>query len=249
MAAAAVWASVVDPPAPGLVLKIHKGVPPGSGLGSSGACAAAGAAAAAYLYQDLTSNTIDDRVIFEAALDGESVAAGSRHADNVAPSLFGDFIIVRRGESTRFARFHPKLDCWIAVVKPDISISTREARAILPDMVPLEDAVTNWSNSSTLILGLMQGDAALVSESLHDSIVEPKRATMIPGFAQAREAVLATGALGCGVSGSGPTLFALATESSIAKAAALAMIEVFHDLNLDSWSEVSQISPLGARRV
>ncbi|MCZ6836748.1 MAG: homoserine kinase [Planctomycetota bacterium] len=249
VAAAAVWSSVEDPPAPGLILRIHKGVPPGSGLGSSGASAAAGAAVAGHLYQELTSRSIDDRVIFEAALDGEAVAAGTRHADNVAPSLFGDFVIVRRGEPTQFARFHPKLECWIAVVKPDISISTREAREVLPETVPLSDAVTNWSNSATLVLGLLQGDAELVKESLHDSIVEPRRAKLIPGFDDAREAALGAGALACGVSGSGPTLFALATEESVAKAAARSITKVFRVGGLDSWIEVSPISPLGARRV
>ncbi len=174
----------------------------------------AGAVAAMHLLAQETGESFDDMRVLDAALAGEAVASGDAHADNVAPSLMGGFTIVQRGRPPRIGRFIPRLHCWIATVTPQIEISTRQARASLPTHVPLHDAVANWSNASALVLALLQGDEESLRHVLVDRVIEPHRARLIPGYDEVRHAALDSGAIGCCISGSGPTLFALTASES-----------------------------------
>ncbi|MCP3902173.1 MAG: homoserine kinase [Planctomycetes bacterium] len=235
------------PETPGLEIAVDKGLPLCSGLGSSAASAVAGAVAAMHLVGAGREVDVTSPEVFEAALDGEMVAAGGRHADNVAPSLLGGFVIVRGVDPPRWARFEPALRCHVAVVTPQIEISTRAAREALPESVSLADAVRNWSNAATLVLGLVQGDRDLVADALVDAVVEPHRAKLIPGAEAARAAAREAGAFAGGVSGSGPTMFALAENEMAAAAAAAAMAEVFAGEGLASVSTTTTICPEGAR--
>lgn len=245
VAAARVWAHHADLAARcGLDLSIAKGLPLGSGLGSSGASAAAGAAVAAALAADAGFETHPD-VVLDAALAGEAVACGARHGDNVAPALLGGFVIVTSVDPPRVARFEPALDLHVAVVTPDLELPTRDARAVLPAKIALADAARGWANAATLVLGLARGDADLVRRALVDHIVEPYRAALVPGAHAALTAARAAGALGAGISGAGPTLFALALERDTADRAAATMAATFRTHHLDSRTHVGRIDPAG----
>jgi homoserine kinase len=231
---------------PGIEIAVDKGLPLCSGLGSSASSAVAGAVAAMHLVD--AGLTVESPDVIEAALDGELVASGGRHADNVAPSLLGGFVIVRGVEPVRWSRFEPALACHVTVVTPQIEISTKAAREALPKSVELGDAVRNWSNAASLVLGLMRGDRDLVADALVDAVVEPHRAKLIPGAERARRAAREAGAFACGVSGSGPTMFALAGSEGEARAAAAAMVAVFAEEGLASVTSTTRISPEGASR-
>jgi homoserine kinase len=257
VAAARVWARAANGDPRGIEMRIEKGLPPGSGLGSSGASAAAGAAAAMDLAVRALGATADDDLVLDAALAGEAVATGAPHADNVAPALRGGFTIVLATDDApsdaasgtpHVTRFMPALDLRVAVVTPRLEVSTRAARALMPREIPLADAVAHWSGTATLVCGLMTGDADLVRRALIDRVAAPRRAALIPGCAAAQAAALEAGALGSSISGSGPTMFALATDDAVAEAAAAAMGRVFAAEGLDSTAVVSAIAQHGARR-
>jgi homoserine kinase len=233
----------------GISLDIVKGLPLCSGLGSSAASAVAGAAAAMWFLCERDGRPYDDALVLDAALAGEAVASGDAHADNVAPCLWGGFTIVRPGKPPAVARFVPSLALAVVVVTPKLEISTKAARQALPKEVPLHAAVSNWANAATLVLALTRGDATLIRPALQDVIVEPCRARLIPGFDEAKAAALAAGAYGCSISGSGPTLFALAANAAFARAAGDAMAQVFADRHIGASITVSAIAERGVRRV
>lgn len=247
-AAMAIWDEVGSTDR-GLELIVEKGLPLCSGLGSSAASAVAGAVAAAGVAKRVTGIELDQATLLEAALAGEQVASGDRHADNVAPSLLGGFTIVQAAEPLHIARLEPALPCHVAVVTPRLEISTRESRAALPKQVPLGDAVANWANTASMVLALVRGESDLLRRSLRDHVVEPHRAAGIVGFVRAREQALATGAYGCSISGSGPTVFALTPSAEIATAAAAALTAAFEHHGLASSATVTSLSLRGAREL
>jgi homoserine kinase len=247
-AAAALWDRLGPGASTGLEIRLAKGLPVGSGLGSSAASAVAAAVATMRLLERSGTAAWDQRAVLGAALDGEAVASGQRHADNVAPSLLGGFTLVQSssgddGDVPAVARLEPPPGWCAAVVTPDVQIDTREARALLPARIPLDDAAANWSNAAGLVLALVRADAELARRSLCDRVVEPVRARLIPGCAAARAAALEAGAIGSGISGSGPSLFAIATERAVADRVGAAMADVYRDLELEC---ALRISPLGA---
>ncbi len=229
----------------GIELELIKGLPLCSGLGSSGASAAAAAFVALTL---VTDGPVDARDALGAAIAAEAVAAGAPHADNVAPSLLGGFTIVRPDDPTRPARFEPTLPCRVVVVTPDHDVPTREARAALPASVPLADAVANVAAGATLVAGLITGDADLVRRGLADRLVEPHRAALIPGFADVKAAATDAGALGGSISGAGPSVFALVAEGTDDAAVAEAMVDAFARHGLEASAIRSPISGRGVRR-
>ena len=233
----------------GLELMIEKGMPSCSGLGSSAASAVGGALAAMIVATKYNSAEYDQDRVLHASVSGEAVASGARHADNVAPCLLGGFILVQQKEPLNIARFQIPMEVITAIVTPNIAISTKAAREALPKMVPLEDAITNWANAASLVLAMSKGDEKLLAASLHDTIVEPCRAKLIPGFDDAKKAAIDAGAFGCSISGSGPTLFALAGDRETATAAADAIEAVFSARGMQSTKYVSAISKTGARRI
>jgi homoserine kinase len=230
----------------GVSLSIVKGLPLSSGLGGSAASAAAAVVAVnALLGADASLETL-----IACALEGESLGAGSAHADNVAPCLCGGFVLVRRATPPDIVTLPVPEGLTAVVVHPELEIETARARALLGDTVRLKDAVQQWANLGAFVHGLHTGDFALISRALEDTIAEPKRAPLVPGLADIKAAAIAAGALGCGLSGSGPSLFALCRDRATADAAAAAMeTAVRAHIGGDPHTYVAPVAHQGARVV
>jgi len=228
----------------GVVLRIRKGLPLSSGLGGSAASAVAAVVAVDAL---LGARTQVDTLI-TCALDGERLGAGSAHADNVAPCLCGGFVLVRRASPPDIVALPVPRGLTAVVVHPDLEIETSRARALLGDTVPLADAIRQWANLGALVDSLHRGDFALLGRALEDAIAEPRRAPLVPGLARIKEAAAAAGALGCSLSGSGPSLFALCASPDEAPRVAAAMAAaVKAHIGGDPQTYVSAIASRGAR--
>jgi homoserine kinase len=228
----------------GLEMRIHKGLPQGSGLGSSAASAVGGAVAAHLLFgSELGRNTI-----LEAALEGETLASGSRHADNLAASLLGGFTIVRSHTPLEVVRLEAPSAIRFVLVLPEMEIETRRARAVLPETIRLADAVVNWANAAALVAAVARGTIAEIGRAVVDQVIEPVRASMIPGFHDVKRAALQSGAHGCSISGAGPALFAIATAETAEKVA-LAMNAAFRQHGLNSRHFICPPDNRGARRI
>jgi len=232
---------------PGVRLWLRKGLPLASGLGSSGASAAAAAVAANLVL----GRSLDPVDLVACAMEGEHAASGSSHADNVAPAILGGFVLIRSYHPLDLVRLPVPDGLFVAVVHPHCAVSTKSARALLRDRTfPLPDIVANTGNLGALVAALHQQDLALLGRSVADALVEPIRAALIPGFDRVRRAALDAGALGCSISGSGPTMFAFAGSDDAAARVAVAMRTAFREsagLNSDAWT--GPISPDGAREV
>jgi homoserine kinase len=229
----------------GVALEIHKRMPLGSGLGSS----AASAVAAVVAVNALLGEPLSRRELLPFALEGERVSCGGGrpHADNVAPALLGGFILIRGYDPLDVVPLPAPARLWVALAHPELVVRTRDARAVLPEMVPLRQAVEQWGNAAGLVAGLFLDDEALIARSLCDVIVEPVRAPLIPGYAEVRLAALDAGALGCGISGAAPSMFALATSRAAAEAAGKAMGAAFERAGYSATIYVSPINREGAR--
>jgi homoserine kinase len=214
----------------GVELRLAKGLPLASGLGSS---AASGVAAAVAIDALLGLGAPRERLL-AAAMEGERVAVGSAHPDNAAAAVYGGFVLVRPGLRVTELPVPAGLSC--ALVRPHVEIDTGLARALLGDHVELGAAVAQWGNTAALVAGLFRGDLELVASALHDAVAEPARSPLVPAFAEVRAAARRAGALGCSLSGSGPSIFALCANPGIARscaaemAAALAAAGVAHDV-------------------
>lgn len=228
----------------GVEIEITKHIKPGSGIGSSAASSCGVVVAVNRLLGDRFSKL----ELVEFAMAGEMVASGSRHADNLAPCIYGGFTLVRSTDPLDIVELEYPL-LFATVVHPQIEIKTSEARAILPTEVPLKDAVRNWSNLGALVAALAKGDHDLISRSLEDTIVEPLRRSLIPKFDEVKAASLAVGALGGGISGSGPSVFMLSQTRKIAENVEQAMRSVYREMNIEFNTYVSEISDQGIRFV
>ncbi len=228
----------------GVRLTIRKGLPLASGLGGSAASAVAAVVAVDALVG--AKSALD--VLLACALKGEHLGAGSAHADNIAPSLYGGFVLVRTPNPPDVVRLPVPNGLTAVVVHPDLEIETAKARALLGDTVPLGDAIRQWANLGALVDGLHRSDFALIARSLEDTIAEPRRAPLVPGLATIKKAAADAGALGCSLSGSGPSLFALCQDATIARRVAAAMTDaVKAAIGGEAQTYVSAISPRGAR--
>ena len=230
----------------GVSLSIHKGLPLASGIGSSGASAVAAVVAA----NELLGRPAPLEMLLACAMAGEQAGCGAPHPDNVVPSLYGGFVLARSAHPPDIVRLPVPDGLACAVLHPHVEVQTGMARALLGDQVPLRDAVRQWGNVGALVAALFTGDHALLSRSLEDVIAEPKRAPLVPGFYAVKAAALAAGALGCSWSGSGPSIFALASSLEVAKHAGDAMQRAFNaesSLGADLW--VSLVGRQGARSV
>lgn len=230
----------------GIGLIIDKGIPIGSGAGSS----ASSAVAAVVAVNELLGRPMERHALLPFALAGEAIASGGAiHADNVGPCLLGGIVLIRSNADFDTV----PLDCpehlFAAVVLPEHRILTTEARAILRPEIPMSDAITQWGNVGGLVAGLSKRDYALIGRSLVDVVAEPRRAALIPGFAEVRAAALDAGALGCGISGAGPAVFALCEGDDAAFRVAIEMQRGFREAGLRSDRFVSGINPHGALRV
>jgi homoserine kinase len=228
----------------GFEIEITKHIKPGSGIGSSAASAAGAVVAANIMLGEPFSKT----ELAELAMAGEMLASGSRHADNLAPCIYGGFVLVRSSDPLDIVELtFPPL--FATIIHPQIEIKTSEARALLPSQVPLSDAVRNWSNLGAFVAGLASGDHALLGRSMVDTIIEPVRSSLIPRCDEVKAAGLAAGALGGGISGSGPSIFMLSSSREIADVVALAIGNVYSGTELDFNIYVSEISSEGVRLV
>ena len=226
----------------GFEVESTKKIMPGSGIGSS-AASACGVVVAANM---LTGDRFTNVELVELAMAGEALASGSRHADNLAPCIFGGFTLVRSTEPLDIVEIDfPPL--YATIIHPQIEIKTSDARAMLPKEVPLRNAIRNWSNLGALVAALSTGDFALIARSLEDAIVEPVRKSLIPGFDEVKAACLDAGALGGGISGSGPSVFMLSRTNEVAKRVGEAMSRVFEQTKIGQKIHVSPIQRSGVR--
>ncbi|MEP6946033.1 MAG: homoserine kinase [Acidobacteriota bacterium] len=226
----------------GFEIEITKHIKPGSGVGSS-AASAAGAVFAANLLIDERFSKIE---LVEFAMAGEMLASASRHADNLAPCIYGGFTLVRSTDPLDIVELaYPTL--FAAVIHPQIEIKTSEARAILPIDVPLREAVRNWSNLGSLVAALAQNDYRLIARSMVDTIVEPVRGSLIPKFDLVKQAGINAGALGGGISGSGPSMFMLCETLESAHEVEFAISGVYAETGVPFKTYVSPISSRGVR--
>jgi homoserine kinase len=226
-----------------LELRLEKGLPLKSGLGSSAASAVAAAVAAnAFFGYPFTR-----KELLPFAMEGERLACGAPHVDNVAPALLGGITLIRSYEPLDIISisYPERLRC--AVVHPDVAVATRDARAALPASVPLDLAVRQSSYLAAFIAGLQQGDMDLIARSMIDLIAEPARKHLIPYLDEVKEAAISAGALACGISGSGPSIFALCNGVKAAEEAAKAMGAVYTAHHVQNETYISGINANGAK--
>jgi homoserine kinase len=226
----------------GFELELQKGIPLASGLGGS----AASAVAAVFAANALLAEPRTLLELLKYAMQGEAVASGSVHVDNIAPSLFGGLVLTVGIDHPRVKQIPVPPAIRAVIVHPHMFLSTRQARAILKHSVKMADFVWQTANLAGFISGCYTNDLEMVRESFEDVVIEPQRAALIPGFTDVRRAALAAGALGCSISGAGPTVFAWCIESH-APGVSEAMVAEFsrHGLQSDHW--VTAIAPIGAR--
>jgi homoserine kinase len=228
----------------GVALTIRKGLPLSSGLGGSAASAAAAVVAVDALFE----LHAPIGTLVACALEGERLGAGSAHADNIAPALCGGFVLVRCPSPPDIIRLPVPAGLTAVVVHPALEIETAKARSLLGETVPLADAIRQWANLGALVDGLHRGDFAQIARSLEDTIAEPRRAPLVPGLAAIKRAALDAGALGCSLSGSGPSLFALCRSAADAEQVASAMTAAVRaEIGGEPQTYVSSIAPQGAR--
>jgi homoserine kinase len=226
----------------GFEIEITKKIRPGSGIGSS-AASACGAVVAA---NHLLGGAFSKRDLVQFALAGEMVASGSRHADNLAPCIYGGFTLVRSSKPLDIIPLGTP-DLFVTIIHPQIEVKTSEARSILPREVPLDKAVANWSNLGAFVAGLIKGDQELISRSMVDTIIEPARKALIPGFDEIKATSLATGALGAGISGSGPSIFALSADENTAREVEIVMRDIYSQADIIFQTYVSRVADSGVR--
>jgi homoserine kinase len=229
----------------GLEVRLDKGLPLCSGLGSSAASSAAAVLAA----NQLLGEPLSRRQLLPFVVTAEATACGTAHADNAAPALLGGFTLIRSTSPFDIVSLPIPDDLCCVLVHPHCEVRTEDARKVLRSRVTLAAAVEQWANVAGLIAGLCTGDLDLIGRSLRDGLIEPTRSLLIPGFAEVKEAALGAGALGCSISGSGPTVFALCHDLQIATAAGQAMADAFAGAGLSSDVYSSRIDRRGARIV
>lgn len=226
----------------GFELRICKHIKPGSGVGSSAASSAGAVVAANRLLNNLFTN--EDLIRF--AMNGEKVASGVKHADNIAPCIYGGVTLIRSIFPLDIVQLTaPPL--YVTIVHPQIEVRTSDARGILKQQVLLKDAIRQWGNIAGLVAGLLKSDYELIGRSLEDVLIEPVRSILIPGFDTVKQLSKEAGALGGGISGSGPSIFMLSKDESAAKAVEQQMHSVYERLSLDHHTYVTTINQSGVK--
>lgn len=224
-------------------VELIKKLPLGSGMGSS----AASAAAALVAINEMMGNPMTKVQLVPFAMEAERIACGTGHADNVAPSILGGFVLIRDYHPLDIRKVPFPSELTAVLVHPHLEVRTEDSRRILRATVTIRDAVAQSANAAGLMVGLMTSDYELIGKSLKDTIAEPVRSVFIPGFEELKKAAKDGGALGAGISGSGPTIFALCANMESAKAAGARMVGHFTSCNLKSDMIVSPVNPQGAR--
>ena len=227
----------------GFEIEIYKNIKPGSGIGSS----AASAAGAVFGINELLGKPFTRKELVEFAMKGEAIASGSEHADNVAPAILGGITLVRSSAPLDIIKIESPSELYATVIHPQIELKTSEMRAVLQPMIPLKSAILQWGNLGGLIAGLYTSDYELIGRSLHDEIVEPLRGPFIPKFDVIKKTAIENGALGSGISGSGPSIFALSKGIETANRIAKAMLVVYEDMNMPFEIHISKVNTEGVK--
>ena len=225
----------------GFALTIEKGIPLGSGLGGSAASAVAAVVAA----NALLEAPVDNLRLLKFAMRGEEVASGTAHIDNIAPSLYGGLVLSVGIDHPHIKQIPVPSNIRSVLVRPHRVLETRDARAMLDRTVTLSDVIWQQANLAGVVAGCFTSDLALIAASLEDVLIEPQRKRLIPGFQDVKDAAMAHGALGCSISGAGPTMFAWAEETRADDVRA-AMVEAFRLEGITSDAWVTRIEPIGA---
>lgn len=229
----------------GFAIEIHKKIKVGSGIGSS----AASAAGVVFGLNELLGNPYTKKELVYFAMKGEALASGSEHADNVAPALLGGFTLVRGYNPLDIIRIESPPELYATVIHPQIELKTSEMRAVLTPEITLKSAITQWGNLGGFIAGLYTNDYGLIQRSLHDEIIEPLRGRFIPNFDLVKEKAMECGALGAGISGSGPSIFSLSKGLETATDVSNEMRKIFSGTNIPFEVHVSKINPKGVCRI
>lgn len=227
----------------GFEIEIYKHIKPGSGIGSS----AASAAGSVFAINELLGRPFTKTELTKFAMKGEAIASKAEHADNLAPAIFGGFTLVKSLNPLEILEIPTPNNLFATIIHPQIEIKTADARAILPKQIPLDKAITQWANLGSLIHGLHTNDYQLIKRSLHDAVVEPFRSQLIPYFSEVKNAALNVGALGAGISGSGPSIFVLSEGIETAKKVEIAIRTVYVETSINFETYVSKINVEGMR--
>jgi homoserine kinase len=227
----------------GFEIEIYKHIKAGSGIGSS----AASSAGAVFGINELLGRPFTRKELVKFAMQGEKLASGNAHADNVAPALLGGFTLVRSSNPLDIIKIESPSELYATVVHPQIELKTSDARSVLKQTVLLKSAITQWGNVGGLVAGLYTQDYELIGRSLHDEIIEPIRSMLIPGFDLIKQTAYENGALGSGISGSGPSIFALSKGKENADKIAKAMSAVYEEMGLPYEIHVSKVNDEGMK--
>jgi homoserine kinase len=229
----------------GFEIEIYKKIKAGSGIGSS----AASSAGAVWGMNQLLDKPFSSLELVKFAMEGERLASGVAHADNVAPALFGGFTLVRSYEPLDIISLPTPDELFATVIHPQIEVKTSDSRKILKTTINLEEGIKQWGNLGGLVAGLFTSDYELISRCLEDHIVEPIRSILIPGFDTVKTTAIKNGALGCGISGSGPSIFSFSKGESTARNVAKAMQEVYEKIGIGFEIHVSKINTSGIKQL
>ena len=213
----------------GFDITFHQKISPGSGIGSS----AASSAGSVFAVNELLDNPYTLKELVRFAMQGEKAASGVAHADNVAPALLGGFTLIRSYDPLDVIQLPSPKNLLCTIAHPDIIVRTEDSRKILTKEILLKDAVIQWGNVAGLVSGLYTNDFELIGRSLQDVIIEPIRALLIPGFDKIKKTVLEAGALGCSISGSGPSIFALSNSEGVAQMVEQTMKKIFNGMDIE----------------
>jgi len=227
----------------GVEIELHKKMPIGSGLGSSSASTVAGL----FAINQLMGAPLTAKALVPFAMKGEELACGYGHADNVAPALMGGFVLVRSYEPLDLVALPVPRGLFAAIVYPEVDVPTKDARQMIRSKVLLKDAVTQWGNVAGLVSGLFMNDYTLIGRSMKDVLIEPVRSILIPGFEVLRSLAMENGAIGFGISGSGPSVFALTQDEATARQITALQQQHLHCLNIQSKAYVSAVNTEGPK--
>jgi homoserine kinase len=227
----------------GFEIEIYKNIKPGSGVGSSSASAVGSVIG----FIVLLGRPYNKTHLTNFAMNGEALASQCEHADNIAPAIFGGFTLVKSVAPLEVLQLPTPKDVFAVIIHPQIEIKTSESRAILPKQIPLQDAITQWSNVGSLVHALHTSDYELLSRSLTDVVVEPHRSQLIPHFDSVKQTALDNGALGCGISGSGPSIFSLCCGNENAQKVAKAITNIYSETGIPFEVYVSEINTKGIK--
>lgn len=229
----------------GFEIEIDKRIKPGSGIGSS----AASSSGAVWAMNELLGRPFSKLELVQFAMQGEKLASDVAHADNVAPAIFGGFTLVRSYDPLDIVPIPTPAELYATVIHPQIEIKTSDSRKILKTTISMQQGIQQWGNLGGLIAGLFQNDYELIGRSLQDHIVEPIRSILIPAFDQIKTNAVKAGALGSGISGSGPSIFALSKGEENAEKVATSMKETYKNIGVDFDIHISKVNSEGVKKI